>query len=116
MNTNKIIKLQERIKRIKAKISSINEMTPGSISKQFNVCGNPKCKCKDPDNPKKHGPYFQLSYTHKRKSTTEYIKKEVVADVRKELKNYHTFKKLTGEWIDLSIEIRKLRSKGYKKK
>ena len=29
--------MQERIKRIKAKISSIDEMTPGSISKQFNI-------------------------------------------------------------------------------
>jgi len=115
MNT-KIIQLQERIKRIKAEISDIGEMAPGSISKQFNVCGNPKCKCKDPHNPKKHGPYFQLSYTRKKKSTTEFVKKEMVADVRKELKNYQTFKKLAEEWIDLSIEIRKLRREGYKKK
>ena len=116
MDEKKIIKLQERIHRIKAEISSIDEMTPGSISKQFNVCGNPKCKCKDPDNPKKHGPYFQLSYTRKSRSTTEYIKKEVLADVRKELNNYLTFKKLMEQWIDLSIETRKLRSQGYKKK
>ena len=50
MNTE-IAKLQKSINRIKAKISDIGEMTPGSISTQFNVCGNPKCKCKDPDNP-----------------------------------------------------------------
>ena len=112
----KITQLQERIERIKAKISDIGEMTPGSISKQFNVCGNPKCKCKDPDNPKKHGPYFQLSYTRRKKSTTEFVKKEMVADVRNQLKNYQTFKKLTEEWIDLSIQIRKLRREGYKKK
>lgn len=115
MNTE-ITKLQKNIKRIKAKISDIGEMTPGSISTQFNVCGKPKCKCKDPDNPKKHGPYLQLSYTRKKKSTTEFIKKEMVADVRKELKNYQTFKKLMEEWIDLSIEIRKLRRGEYKKK
>lgn len=116
MDEKNIIKLQERIQRIKAEILSIDQMTPGSISKQFNVCGNPKCKCKDPDNPKKHGPYLQLSYTRKNKSTTEFIRKEMVADVRKELENYRTFKKLMEEWIDLSIEIRKLRREGYKKK
>ena len=116
MNTKKIKQLQVRIDRIKEKISSIGEMRPGSLSKQFNVCGNPKCRCKDPDNPQRHGPYFQISYTRKGKSTTEFVRKEMVVDVKKELKNYQKFKKLTDEWIDLSIEIGKLRRQVYKNK
>jgi hypothetical protein len=115
MNT-KIMKMQERIKQIKAQICAIGEMTPGSISEQFNVCGNPNCKCKDPVNPKKHGPYLQLSYTRRNKSTTEFVSKEMAADVRRQIENYQTFKKLTEEWIDLSIDIRRLRRQEYKRK
>ena len=90
----KIAQCQERIRRIKVEISGIGEMTPGSISEQFNVCGNPNCRCKDPDNPQKHGPYLQLSYTRKKKSTTEFVRKEIAVDVRKAIENYHAFRKL----------------------
>jgi len=108
--------LQGRIRRIKEKILAIEEMRPGSLSEQLNVCGNPKCRCKDPDNPKKHGPYYQISYTRKGKSTTEFVRKEMLTRVKKELKDYQKFKKLMDEWIDLSIEIGKLRRQEYTKK
>lgn len=116
MNTKRIAALQERIQRIKAKILVIEEMRPGSLSEQFNVCGNPNCRCKDPDHPKKHGPYYQISYTRKGKSTTEFVRKEMVADVKRGLRDYQKFKKLMDDWIDLSIEIGKLRRQGYTKK
>ncbi len=95
---------------------AIDEMRPGSLSEQFNVCGNPNCRCKDPDHPKKHGPYYQISYTRKGKSKTEFVRKEMVAGVKRELKNYQKFKKLVDEWIDLSIEVGKLSRQGYTKK
>jgi len=116
MNTKKINQLQARIDRIKEKVLLIDKMRPGSLSKQYNVCGNPTCRCKDPDNPKKHGPYFQLSYSRKGKSTSEFVIKEMVADVKKEIKNYQNFKKLMDEWIDLSMKIDRLRKEEYKNK
>ena len=94
----------------------MGEMRPGSISKQYNVCGNPKCRCKDPENPKKHGPYYQLSYTHKGKSTSEFVKKEDVDAAKQQIKNFREFKKLTEEWIDLSVKIAKLRKEESRKK
>ena len=86
-------------------------MRPGSLSKQYNVCSNPTCRCKDPKNPQKHGPYYQVSYTHKGKSTTEFVKRGMVNETRTQLKNYRTFKKLTDEWVDLSVRIARLRKK-----
>jgi hypothetical protein len=115
MNTKRIAALQARIRRIKEKILAIEQMRPGSLSEQFNVCGNPNCRCKDPDHPKKHGPYYQISYTRKGKSTTEFVRKEILTDVKQELKAYQEFKKLTDEWIDLSIKIGKLRRQEYKR-
>lgn len=83
---------------------------------QYNVCGNPTCRCKDPKNPQKHGPYYQLSYTHKGKSTTEFVKANNVPEVRQQIQNYREFKKLTEEWVDLSVKIAKLRKKNSRKK
>lgn len=109
MNTKKIQSLQGRIEKIKKTLSALGEMRPGSLSKQYNVCGNPTCRCKDPKNPRKHGPYYQVSYTHRGKSTTAFVKKDGVVAVKRELRNYQQFKKLTESWVQLSLEIIKLR-------
>jgi hypothetical protein len=49
-------------------------MIPESIKKQWNVCRMPGCRCKDTRAPKKHGPYYQLSFTLAGKSTSMFIK------------------------------------------
>ncbi len=102
---------QARIKEIQKLLAAMGEMRPGSLSKQYNVCGSPSCRCKDPKDPKKHGPYYQLSYSHKGKSTTEFVKKENVSEVKQQIENFREFKKLTEEWINLSVQIAKLRKK-----
>jgi len=106
---NQVGALEKRIETIKRKLSALGDMRPGSLSTQFNVCGNPTCRCKDKDNPKKHGPYYQLSYTHKGRSKSEFVKKEDLAEVKKQIRNYQRFKQLTGKWVDLSLEIARLR-------
>ncbi len=111
MNIKQIQRWQGRIEEIKKRLVALGEMRPGSLSEQYNVCGTPNCRCKDPKKPKKHGPYYQLSYTHQGKSTTEFVKKDEVVAVRRQIKNYRMFKKLTEEWVDLSVKIGKLRKK-----
>jgi hypothetical protein len=110
MTTN-LDKWQDRICRIKQELFDLGEMRPGALSKQFNVCGKPGCRCKDRESPKKHGPYYQISYTHQGKSTSEFVKREMVADARKQLANYARFKKLTQEWVKLSLQIAMARRK-----
>ena len=100
---------QARIERIKKSLAVLGAMRPGSISEQYNVCGNPSCICKDRANPKKHGPYYQLSYTHNGKHTTEHVTQEMISEAKKQLKNYRRFKDLTEEWGDLSVTLAKLR-------
>jgi hypothetical protein len=107
--TNQVRALEKRIEIIKKKLAALGDMRPGSLSQQYNVCGNPTCRCKDPENPKKHGPYYQLSYTHTGRSTSEFVKKEDLAEVKKRIKNYQQFRALTGEWVDLSLELARLR-------
>ena len=101
--------LEKRIVAIKKEITSLGEMRPGSLSEQYNVCGKAACKCKDPKAPEKHGPYYQLSYSHNRKSTSEFVLREDLEAVRNQLADYKTFMKLKDEWIEHSILLAKLK-------
>lgn len=109
--TSHIDRWQARIQLIKQELLELGPMRPGALSKQYNVCGKPNCKCKDPGRPQKHGPYYQLSYTHKGKSTTEFVKRDAVDSVRQQITHYATFKKLTDEWVELSVRMAKLQRK-----
>ena len=98
---------EKRIARIKEELQAIGDMRPGSLNQQYTVCGKEGCRCADPDHPQKHGPYYQLSYVHNGKSTTQFIAKESVGNVRRQLENYKKFRELTAEWVDLALTIAK---------
>ena len=113
-NKSQIKNLLEKIEVIKEKMAGLAEIRPGTLTEQYNVCGNPSCRCKDKKNPKKHGPYYQLSYTRYGKSTSKFVKKENVDKVKKQIRDYKLLMKLKDEWIDLSIEIAKIKRKKVK--
>ncbi len=94
-----------RVEKIKRELQQIGSMRPGSLNQQFTVCGRQGCRCQDPDKPKRHGPYFQLSYVHHGKSTTQFIQKQLVPGVSRQLKHYKKFRALTAEWVDLALAI-----------
>lgn len=95
----------KRVAKIKEQLQQIGEMRPGSLNQQWTVCGRKGCRCQDPKKPQKHGPYFQLSYVHQGKSTTQFVPKDLVPMVAQELKNYKRFKMLTTEWVDIALAI-----------
>jgi len=97
--------MELRIEKIKSRLQNIEDMRPGSINEQFTVCGKPGCSCVDPKKPKKHGPYYQLSYVHNGKSTTQFVKKEFLDTVTQQLKNFKLFKSLTTEWVGLALAV-----------
>ena len=100
-----MIKEERRIEQIKEKLVQLGPMLPGSISEQWNVCGTPRCQCKDPDRPVKHGPYYQLSFTVGGKSSTMFLKKEDLSEVRRRLRRHEQFKTLCTELVHASIAL-----------
>ena len=108
MDTRRGATLQRQIEKVKRDLAALGDLRPGSLSIQYNVCGSPGCKCKA-DPPVKHGPYYQVSYTRKGKSSTKFVKKEDLPEVRKQLKNYERMKLLMEKWIDLAMELSILR-------
>ena len=91
-----IEEIYKRIKEIKSALQDVDSMRPGNVNKQF----------KDPK--KKTGGYYQLNYTHKMKTHTEYIRKTMLSKIRAETEEYKKFKTLIDEWITLSIMASKL--------
>lgn len=101
--------IERRIERIKRELLSIGPMRPGTLSRQYSACQKPGCKCVDPVNPRKHGPFYQLSYTHQGKSTTRFVRPAYVATIRKELAAYKRYRNLTQEWVDLAVNLSQMR-------
>jgi ribosomal protein L29 len=99
MTNKRLDEIRKRIHQIKAELAAIDDMRPGSLTRQY----------KDPKN--QSGAYYQLSYTRQMKSRTDYVARDCVREVRREIANYKRFKALSEEWIDLGIEHSRLRMK-----
>lgn len=93
-------KVEKRIQRIKSGLASIEAMRPGSLTRQKRG---------------ESGTYYQLSYTHRGKGRTEYIRKEFSKEIKKQIANYRRFKGMIDELIDLEIERSKIKMKIEKK-
>ena len=105
---------ERRIEQLKAKLAQLGPMLPGSVSEQWNVCGTPGCRCKDPDKPVKHGPYCQVSFTVGGKSSTIFIKKEDLPEAQRRLKRYQQFKTLSAELVRAHIAL--VRKTGFNRR
>lgn len=46
---------------------------------KYNFCGNPKCRCKA-SSPRKQGPFYQLSYTRKRRRNSLFVQSNDLAN------------------------------------
>lgn len=94
----------------------LGELRPGSLSKQYNVCGKATCKCKDPEAPQRHGPYYQISYGRKGKSSSAFVRPESLTDIEKQLANYKRLMELVNLWIDLGLEHSRIKLEASRKK
>jgi len=100
--------LEARIATLKQAIVCLGDLRPGKLSQQYNVCGKADCRCKA-DPPQKHGLYYQLSFTRNGKSSTQFVRKEDLAVVRQQLRNYQQLRELIDRWITLGMELSRLK-------
>jgi hypothetical protein len=104
----RIQSLERRIAKIKAHLSQLGDLRFGSLSEQYNVCGRAGCRCKASP-PIKHGPYHQLSFTRKGKSSTRFVRRDDVKTVKQQIRNYDKLRKLVDQWIELGNELSNLK-------
>jgi hypothetical protein len=96
MSQTRIKQIERRIDRIKRALLEIGPMRPGSLTRQY----------KDPQHHT--GAYWQISYTRRMKSRTEYVRREWVKEIRRQTVTHKRFKRLVDQWLDLSIEHSRL--------
>jgi hypothetical protein len=96
--------IQRCLARLQRQLRELGPLHPGTISEQYNVCGRPGCHCKDPHNPQRHGPYYQLSFTWRGKGSTRFLRPEQVKPMRRKVANYKRLRELMNEWVQLEIE------------
>jgi hypothetical protein len=58
-----------------------------------------------PSRPRKHGPYYQLSYIHRGKSTTQFVRPAFPSEVSVQLANYKRCRRLVDQWVHVSLEL-----------
>ena len=75
MSQKRIRQIEQKIDRIKRTLMEIGPMRPGSLTRQY----------KDPKNHA--GAYWQIGYTRRMKSRTEYVRRECVAELRRQARD-----------------------------
>ena len=104
---NRIAQIEQQIARIKQQLVEVGPLHPGSLSQQYNVCGKPGCRCKDPKHPRRHGPYYKISYVFRGRFTTRHVSLDELQAVRAQLANHKRLRKLVEDWIALALRLAK---------
>jgi hypothetical protein len=112
MKTNiRLQHLERQITRIKRQLMDLGALHPGSLSQQYNVCGKPGCRCKARPTPRRHGPYYKVSYVFRGRFTSRFVPRPQVQAVRAELANYKRLRKLIDAWVQLALRLAKEKRK-----
>lgn len=106
--TGRPAQLEAKIDTLKQELTRLGDLRPGTLSEQYNVCGKAGCACKA-DPPRKHGPYYQVSFTWQGRSRTQFVRRENVAMLRQQLRNYERLRELVEAWIAAGLELSPLR-------
>ena len=99
INNKQLERIEKEIEKIKAQLGELGVVRPGSLTRQYK---NPKDQT---------GAYHQVSYTHRMKSRTTYVRASFVTEVRQQIRDYNKLKKLVEKWVALGIEHSQLSMK-----
>jgi len=112
MKTNiRLQQIEAQIAQVKKELVDLGPLHPGSLSRQYNVCGKPGCRCKARPKPRRHGPYYKVSYVFRGRFTSRFVPRQHVKAVRAELANYKRLRKLTETWVGLALRLVKEKRK-----
>ena len=92
-----------QIQAIKDQLAALGPLRPGSLTRQYR---QPR---------RRQGAYYQVSYTLRMRSHTDFVRPNEVAQLRQELAAYRRFKQLTARWVQVALRqsrwvIRRARS------
>lgn len=87
---------------IKARLTEVGFICEGSLAELYTSCGNPNCRCRDPD--QRHGPYWQLTWKQAGKTITRRLSAQDAALYREWIANRRQLEAVLEQMRDLSRE------------
>lgn len=102
--------LESRRSALLRQIQLLGEFRPGSISATSGRCGNPRCRCRQPDHPG-HGPNLRLTFRRNGKTVTVSLPSEAARrKARREIEEFRRWQQLSREYVEVNTEICQARS------
>jgi len=87
---------EARIAELKAELTALGRLRPGSLSRQARARG---------------GGYFQVSYSRAGKLHCDYVRPDYEPVVRAEIQTYRRYRELARLWVDLELELSRHRQR-----
>jgi len=94
---------EQQAARIHAQIAALGPCLPGTISTRLLRCGNPRCRCRDPDTDQRHGPYRYWTRKIAGKTASKLLNPEQAERYQPWLDNDKRLHALTHELEALAI-------------
>jgi len=91
MQDKKLENCDRQIQAIKDQLAALGPLRPGSLTRQYRQPA------------RRQGAYYQISYTWRMRSHTDYVRPSELAQLRRELAAYRRFKQLTTRWIQVAL-------------
>ena len=96
--------LSLRRDRIQQELASLGDLRPGSLTRRFLACGNPRCRCKE-EGATGHGPYWSLTFKVRGKTVTRSIPEAAVERTRAQIAEHRRFRALAAELVEVSEQL-----------
>ncbi len=100
-----LTQLQAQRAQLHADLAGVGDFRPGSLTAAMRRCGKANCACADPAHPG-HGPQHLLTRKVAGKTVTVHVRPGPdLAKASVEVANYHRFRQLVGELVDVNEAI-----------
>lgn len=97
-------RLEQRRDEIRAELTRIGDLRPGSLVGRYRKCGKPNCHCAR-EHDKGHGPSWSLTHQVRGKTVTRIIPSSAVDQTQEQIAEYQRLRRLTRELVEVSEGI-----------
>ena len=89
-----------RYRQVRARLQTVGFIFKGSITLRRISCSQPNCRCRHPK--RRHGPYYQVSWKHKAKTSSRFVPARIVPLYREWIANASTLGRILKEMQAIS--------------
>jgi len=100
-------RLQHAYERLRAELTRLGYVLPGSVTARCLPCGKVTCACTT-DIEARHGPYFQWSRKRDGRTVSTYLTPDQAALCRQWIANNRQLERIVRRMRDLSLRVARL--------